>query len=255
MISPFKNTFDNAKLLSKYANIILFLSTFLIVLSFIVSSFSENNSKLITIIDSINCLLIIAYAVFEYLINNTFFEASIHRRCDFIDNSFNTSYSEENSSQYYSNDDLTSGIYKMAVNGFENVFFTYNISKLMLNGIWIKNIIIALIFISLGILGYNNTLILFIQLSLPVILVSQSIRHTAFVNRINRVYENYRRLFQDLRSYDSSDQKIPEMILNVIEYETTLSWGEVLLDSKLYNKMNSELSKKWETIKNKYNIK
>ena len=40
----------------------------------------------------------------------------------------------------------------------------------------------------------------------------------------------------------------------VLEYEGTISWANILLDEKIYNKMNEVLSKEWERIKQEYKV-
>ncbi|NKQ38336.1 MAG: hypothetical protein HF967_02455 [Methanosarcinales archaeon] len=252
---PFRNAFDYAKLYDKYANYVLWISTLLIIIAFLLKVFYPNLSYISNIINKVNCLFIVAYAVLNFITDYIFYKASYHKRLDFIDNSFNTSYSEENSSEYYSNDDIENGIYKLAVNSFENSLFTYIISKKMLIKIWIKNTLIALIFLVLAIFGYENTFVLLLQLALPILLLSKAIKLTIFVNRVNQVYENYRKLFQNIKSNRDNEFASPEILINVIEYEATLSWGSILLDSKIYNSMNDELSKAWEEIKIKYEIK
>ncbi len=252
---PFGNKFDNAKLYDKYANYVLWLSTLLIIIAFLLKVFYPDLSYISNIINKVNCLFIVAYAVLNFITDYIFYKASYHKRLDFIDNSFNTSYSEENSSEYYSNDNIENGIYKLAVNSFENSLFTYSISKKMLIKIWIKNTLIALVFLILAIFGYENTFVLLLQLTLPILLLSKAIKLTIFVNRINQVYENYRKLFQNLKNNSDNELANPEILINVIEYESTLSWGSVLLDSKIYYSLNDELSKVWEEIKIKYEIK
>jgi len=255
MLIPFKNSFDNAKSYDQYANIVLYVSSLILVGTFMIKTINPAWEPISNIINSINCFFIVAYAVLKFITNNTFYEASIHKRFDFVDNSFDTTFSEENSRNYYSNDNIEKGIYKMAVNGFENCLFTYNIAKCMLKSLWLKNIIIALLFIFFGIFGYNNAFVLLIQLSLPLLLLNQAIMHTLFVSRIDKVFESYRRMFQDLKNNNNKDNKNPEIIINVIEYESTISTGCILLNSKIYNKLNTVLSEKWEAMKLKYEIK
>lgn len=253
-IVPFKSSFDTAKIFAKYANYSLWISTILLVVAFYLQSLYPNYKSQIDTINIINCFFIIVFALLSILINITFYEASTKKRHDFIDNSFKTSYSEDNSHGYFSNDDIENGIYKMAVNGFENSFFSYNIAKKMLTPLWLKNIFIGFLFISLAITGYNKVFVMILQLTLPILLINQAIILTIFVTRINRINENFRRLFQDLKLDTNRDHKKPEILLNVIEYEATLSWGCILLDSKIYESLNPELSIKWEKIKNNYKI-
>ena len=252
---PFKNTFDNAKLYDNFANYALWISTILIIIAFLLKLVYPDLSYISNIINKVNCLFIVAYAVLNFITDYIFYKASYHKRLDFIDNSFNTLYSEENSSEYYSNDDIENGIYKLAVNSFENSLFTYNISKKMLIKVWIKNTLIALTFLILAIFGYENAFVLLLQLTLPILLLSKAIKLTIFVNRVNRIYENYRKLFQNLKTNRTNTLTTPEILINVIEYESTLSWGGILLDSNIYNSMNDKLSKIWNGIKDKYKIK
>lgn len=252
---PFRNKFDNAKLYDKYADYVLWFSTLLIIFAFLLKIIWPDLSYVSNIINKVNCLFIVAYAVLNFITDYIFYKASYHKRLDFIDNSFDTSYSEENSSEYYSNDDIENGIYKLAVNSFENSLFTYNISKKMLIRIWIKNSLIALVFLILAVFGYENAFVLLLQLTLPILLISKAIKLTLFVNRVNNVYENYRKLFQNLKNNSENELANPEILINVIEYEATLSWGSILLDSEIYDSINDELSKVWEEIKIKYEIK
>lgn len=251
---PFRNTFDNAKKYNRYADNVLISSTILLIVAFILPLINKSLESVSCLIKTLNCILILFYAGLDFMSNYTFFEASKHKRADFIDNSFGTSFSEDNSTEYFSNENIQNGYYKMAVNGFENSLFSYNISKLMLPNLWIKNAIIAILFIFIAIAGYNNAIILFLQLFLPVYLLSKAIKHTLFVNRVGKVFEDYRRLFQDLKDKPNKDFKTPEIIINVLEYETVYSWGCILLDSNIYNLKNDELSRKWEKIKSRYKI-
>ena len=125
----------------------------------------------------------------------------------------------------------------------------------MLKSLWFKNIVFITLFIFLALVGEKNAALLLIQLTLPLLLLNQSIKLSLYIYRIRRIYENYRRIFQDLNKINNKDYKNPEIIINVIEYESTLSWGGILLSTKKYNKLNPELSKKWEENKIKYGIK
>lgn len=58
--------------------------------------------------------------------------AANERRKGFIDNSLGTKLLEKPVLNYYDNDSIEKGPYKMLVNCYENCFFTYNIIKVML---------------------------------------------------------------------------------------------------------------------------
>ena len=213
---PFKNTFESAKTYAKYADWILYLSTGLIIIAFLLKKIYPNLANISSLINKINCLFILSYAVLDFITNYIFYKASYNKRLDFIDNSFNTSYSEENSSEYYSNDDIENGFYKLAVNSFENSLFTYNISKKMLKNIWIKNSLIALIFLTSAIFGFDNIFVLLLQLTLPILLLSKALKLTIFVNRVNKVYENYRKLFQNIKNNGGVEMANPEILIKLL---------------------------------------
>ena len=252
--NPYFGSFEQSKSFNKYAELTLWISTILLIVAFILKAYNPNWSKYSELMSNINCFFIISYAILSFIADNIFYQASIQRREDFIDNSFKTTIAEQRSVDYYTNDNIVAGIYKMAVNGFENSLFTYNISNKMTTSLWIKNVVFAILILLFAIFGYNNAFILLIQLTLPILLLQQAIKHTLFVYRIKRVYENYRRLFNDLRNESDSKLKRPEILLNVLDYETTLTYGAILLDSDIYNKLNSDLSAKWNNMKTEYKI-
>jgi hypothetical protein len=252
--NPFEGSFEHAKNLDNYANLSLWLSTIMLGVAFSIKSYNSQFSNVSDFIINLNCFFIIAFAVLNFIAEYIFYNASIKRRSDFIDNSFESSLSEYRSIEYYTNENIANGVYKMAVNGFENSLFTYHISKSMMKSKWLKNIIFAFLILLFAIFGFNNAFILLIQLSLPLLLFQQAVKHTLFVSRISRVYENYRRLFNDLKNNPDSKNKRPEIILNVLDYETTLTYGAILLDTNTYNKLNPALSEKWNRIKLEYNI-
>lgn len=252
--NPFKSTFEQSKDFSRYAEKTLWFSTILLVIAFILKEINPNWSNASELITNINCFFIVAYVIMSFISEMIFYQASIQRREDFIDNSFKTTLAEDRSKEYYTNDNIDSGIYKMAVNSFENSLLTYNIAKKMTTPLWLKNIIFVVLILTFTIFGYSSAFTMLIQLTLPILLLQQSIRHTLFVYRINRVFENNRRLFNDLKNANDSKSKRPVIILNVLDYETTLTYGSVLLSSKLYKELNPTISKKWEKLKREYNI-
>ena len=252
--NPFRSSFDQAKNFQKYSNLALWISAIILSVTFMIDTLSDELSHISEFLNAVNCFFILSFAVLSFISSNISFNASSTRRVDFIDNSFDSSYSENSSIEYYTNEDVISGIYKMAVNSFENSFFTLHIAEKMTKAMWLKNLIFALLILGFAIFGFNNAFILLIQLTLPILLIQEALNHTLFVYRINRVCENFRRLFNDLKDESNPEKKKPEIILNVLEYETTIASGSILLDSKIYEEYNDELSKKWAELKSEYNI-
>ena len=250
---PFKNKFDTAKKYDKISRYLLYTSTILLVVNFSLGHLTDFPSTIIRCIEIINCLVIILFSVFEFITYYIHFEAESHRREDFVDNSFASLIAENRTEGYYSNDNLKSGLHKMGVNNFESCFFSYNIAKKDLPCLWSKTILISLIFIAIAICGYDKWLIFIIHLSIPVVLLQQSIKYTLLVSRLKNVLGRYRNLFCSLKK-DKNEKNDSEIIRDIIEYEATIAWGNILLDEKTYNKMNATLSDEWEVLKKEYSI-
>jgi len=250
---PFKNKFDTAKKYDKISTCLLYISTILLIGNFILCKTTNIPTLIIRWIEIINCLTIISFSIVEFVMDYIHFEAEVHRREDLIDNSFASHFAEDRTAGYYTNDDLKSGLYKMGVNNFESCFFSYNIAKQDLTFLWLKSIILSLLFIFVGIAGYDEVLIFIVQLSIPVVLLQQSIKHTLFAIRLKNVLERYRTLFSNLKS-SKNKKNDSEIIRDILEYEATISWGNILLDEKTYNKMNTSLSDQWEKLKEEYSI-
>ena len=120
---------------------------------------------------------------------------------------------------------------------------------------WIKTGIISLIFIFCAISGFNEVAIFIIQLAIPLILVQQSIKSTLYVSRLKDVFTKYRTLFNNLKNNNKHKNFEAELVREILEYETTISWGNTLLDEKTYNQMNETLSAEWNKLKQEYSIK
>ena len=121
--------------------------------------------------------------------------------------------------------------------------------------LWLKSAFFAVLFIICAVIGYDKGIVIIIQLSLPIFVISQTIKHQRFVSRLKKIYENYRSVFDTLCNKKSISQNdYAKIVKEVLEYEGTISWANILLDEKIYNKMNEVLSKEWERIKQEYKV-
>jgi len=197
--------------------------------------------------------LIAFYIACEIVSGYFLFKAESRRRLDFIDNSFDTNLSGRRSEEYFTNSNLDPGLYKMAVNSFENALFSYNVSKRMLPNLVFKNLVIIFIFILAASLGEKQIVILIFQLSLPVILFQQLIKLWVYNVNTEIVLEEFQSLFEDLKTIEH-EKKSAKILRNIIHYESNISWGSVLLSSRIFNKINPTISNEWTTLKKEYRI-
>lgn len=252
-IVPYKKDFDLVSLVDKISNTILWssvvVSTATIVIVYLGIEQTIAN-KLITVLNSVICFLSVSYFLSDIFSNYLFQLAEAKRRDDFFDNSLYTNHSEENSNEYFTNDNINPGIKKMGINCFENSFFTKSIATAMLKPMVIKVVIVVLLFLFLALFTNNHLFTTALQVALPFTIIQQTVRLFIFKNRINSICKCFRQIF----TMHNKKTIYKSILHNVSNYETTLSWACIKLDSKLFDKMNDELSEKWNKIKAKCNI-
>jgi len=250
---PHQVSFDQVKKWRKFNDYNLIATTLIVIAIVILDKQPSPNVAIIDGLNAVNSLLIAFYIVCEMAISYFLFRAESKRRLDFIDNSFDTNLSGKRSEEYYTNSNLSPGLYKMAVNCFENVFFSYHISKRMVPVLLLKNLVIICVFIIAASLGEKQIVVLIFQLSLPVILFQQLIKIWVYNINTENVLNEFQSLFDDLKN-ETHEKKSAKILRNIIYYESNISWGSVLLSSSIFNKLNPALSIDWETLKQEYNI-
>lgn len=201
-------------------------------------------------IERIICIISIIYFVSEILFSNFFTVAEQHRIDDLIDNSLNSKIADENSENYYTNDNLKHNITKLGVNGFENVFFTKNISRKMYNAKFKIFITVVLIYFISIFFVEKDILVKILQLLLPLFIIKEFIQLILFRSRLEKIFNCYKQIFSSIKK----SEREPIIIHNIISYEKLLSTYNIQLDSKIFNKMNYKLSNEWNDLKKKYEI-
>jgi hypothetical protein len=250
--NPVRESFKLAKKIDSISFWLLLASALLTVINFFLNQ-NKNYVEYALIVNNVNTLLIIIYAITKFAINYIVFHTSFDKRSDFIDNSFGTNYSSNKSNKYYNNN-IESGILRMGANSFESCFFTYHLSLKSLTYKWLFNLITTAIIIGLAVQGYSSVLTMVLQLSLPIFLISDAINHSIFCLRMKYILDSFCRLYNDLLDETQNKNKEPEVILTVLNYETTLSTFNLLISEKIYNENNQAFSAKWNKLKEQYKI-
>lgn len=253
--NPIRESFKLAKKLDGLSFYILIASAILTLINFIFTNYIAELKYYAEIASNANTVIILLYAIIKFGINYIIFHTSFNKRADFIDHSFGTNYSADRSNRYYNNDTVEAGIMRMGANSFESCFFTYSLSIKSLKSKWIVNIAVIIFIISIALQGYNTVLSMVIQLTLPIFLISDAINHSVFCLRMKNILDSYCRLYNDLIGELDIKKKEPEIILLVLNYETTLATFNLLVSEQTYNKYNPKLSADWEKIKEQYKLK
>lgn len=241
---PYEKSYELVNKLSQSLNIILWLSTIVAVIILIVDNVFPQNTYSFTL-NVVLVLLSISYFFIEIIQRHLFHDAEFERKNDFIDNSLKLKLSEENSTGYFNNEDLKKGIYKLGVNCFESSFFTKSITKKMITKHLIQSGIVLLLIITLIFTVTDNLLIQILLLALPYSIANDTIKVYRLHKNTDTVFKQFTNIFTTVKK-----GKLDYLIIdNIINYEKSLSRAAILLDSKVFNKMNKHLSEKWNELK------
>lgn len=258
-IVPHQTAFDKAKKYDYWQSVALYISTFAALSIFILNLIQKSNSgfKLSCLIDISTILVSLsssAFLVLDLITNGVFYEGGKQKRIDLIDNSFGSNYSGQASTGYFNSQGVQSGIYKLGVHGFENSLFTSTVAKEMAAQKWRITIILSSILFLSVCFGNRELINSLLQLALFGTMYQQAIRLQQFSNRMSEVHSDFKLLFNSLKNIPDKESMKAEIIKNVLNYEAIHAWGCILMDSKIFNNVNTELSQKWEGMKRDYNI-
>ena len=249
---PFKIDYDLIKSLEKFASIILVISALISTCVLIIekNNFAISKETVIKILNASLGIISVVYFLLDIVQNYLFYKAEINRKNDFIDNSLNTKLSDKNSNEYFSNDNLEPGFFKLGVNAFENSFFSKMVSKSMIPKKIITSCLFVLLFLLVIFCTDQSTIISLFQIVLPFSVLQQTYKLYIFNSRINTVFDKFKFIFSNL----TKETQTALFVENIINYEKTLSWGGILLDSKKFDELNPVLSSEWEDIKKRFGI-
>ncbi len=254
--SPHYNPHKVTSLVRSFIDWIFWIVFILSCLPVISREFS-NSELCMTLLNIINIVSILLFFTLEIIVEYILFPQSEQkRRDDFLDNSFGSKFSSVNSVEYYSNENVSIGLYKAACNLFENSFFTYSLIK----ALTIRKIILpAFVLLFVWVLAYFGFNKVPLGLSILQVLFSANvlgnlIKHLILFNKLSIIHEKWIALFQihDFKQFPLHHQS---QIFHIwILYETILSRMQPSIPDNFFQKHNPNLSLEWKSMKNKYSI-
>ena len=181
--------------------------------------------------------------------------AANERRKGFIDNSLGTKLLEKPVLNYYDNDSIEKGPYKMLVNCYENCFFTYKIIKAMLPKMIAKNAILFILLLLFAYYGIKDNIVAipFLQLFLSSLFLIELIYHVLFFLRLKNLCDRFKQIFSFSKS--TKNKTIQDAVYMVLEYETTLAYNKSPNSNSVYKKLKDKLTEEWSSIKEYYDIR
>lgn len=256
---PHQKLFDFAQKLDKFQTIALLASTVFTLIHITLSSIPSKDASNIKCFDDIanglSTFFSLTFIILEVVVNYKFYKAEIEKRRDLIDHAFGKNYTGGKSTGYFNAQGVPIGIYKLAVHSFENSLYTNEVAKKMTFGKWSIAIILTAIFVLSACVGDKFIVNSVLQLGATGVLILQAVKLQLFANKIDDIHSDFKKLFTDLKDGSDKTVKEGEMVLCVLNYETTLSWASILTDSKIFNQLNQkELPDKWNAMKVDYQI-
>lgn len=209
------------------------------------------------ILNIVNIISILLFFTLEIIVEFILFPQSEQkRRDDFIDNSLGSKFSAANSIEYYDNDELSEGLYKAAVNLFENVFFTYSqIKDLTFKKIIFPTIVLIGVFV-LAFFGFKEVPI---SLSILQVLFSANVlgnitKHLILLNKLSCIQDNWVNVFQHEDFRNNANKYQASIYRYWLQYESVLSRFQPGIPEKTFKRMNPTLTVQWDKIKIQYSI-
>jgi hypothetical protein len=251
---PYK---DNYKFLDKcrfWENVLLVFVFLFSVAIPIIDAYISHLTTLLLIVGFANMLFIVSYYILNVATDIFIYPSTAFlRRKGFIDNSLGSKLLEKELIGYFSNDNISVGSYKLAVNCFENAFFTYNIAKAMTSYIITKNAVFSLFFMGCAYFGFSNSIVALpiLQIFISVLFLTQLIHHLNFTSKLKSLNEKFRFLFE--RKLEKNDLSHP--IFFILDYETILAYNKSPLSNRVFKRLNDSLTIEWEKVKERYDIK
>lgn len=252
---PFETNYDQIKKLEKSAFILLIISALLVIATWAFKKFFCQDiinqfSSLIEIAKVVSYTSMVGYLVINLLTKILFHNVEKRKRNDLIDNSFGTTYSDENTNGYYNNEETANGIKKLALNSYESSFHTENTLKYMLYKNLIVLVLMCIPFIlSVFTKGGSDIVRLLFEISIPLTLISQFIMMLIFYLNVSEINERFKIELTNIGAEKLNEKDIPKLIIPVMEYYSIKSWANTNLDSEIFKKYNDTISEKWEQRK------
>ena len=222
----------------------------------IVKDINLNSDSNIVIITSI-LLIVFLYSTDKYIqyLKDT---GEGIRRKGLLDNSFGTKFYTDESKGYYNNTDMNNDTEKLLANVHESAFYTQEILKSML----FKQVIFVVLWVSLLVvlstIGLNNFSfsLNILDFFLSYVLIDKLLEMFSLKRVAEKTTDEACSYWSRKESdYMYNEKSIAEILNITLDYETSISSVKFILNSKIKDRLNDALTKRWGEIRKRYNIK
>lgn len=196
-------------------------------------------------------LLPIIYFMFEFIDDHfLWYVAEKTRRKLWMSDGYAKLFCKDYTEEYYNNT-IPASILRLAANSFESAFFTTQISKKMLLGSIIKIVFAITAFLTVCLSQCDYRLIaLLAQIIFSGRILLGACKLVIFYFRVQRIYDEM------FRSFITNECALRKKYLHhffdlMIEYECLKSFYQLRLSSRIFKKMNAQLTVEWDSIQRK----
>ncbi|MDF2039362.1 MULTISPECIES: hypothetical protein [Cytobacillus] len=178
------------------------------------------------------------------------------RRVHLLTNSFNVPLDNERTNKYYNNE-LDPSLLKLGANIFENSLFAQRVTHQMAKKERIKVGLFIVVFVVA--LMYRTTEIELISILAQTLFASTLIpaylRLEVLHYKNKAIFDCLHDIFLLHNQSNENDERLSAKLLDCfVKYESAKAYSGVKQDSKVFHKINPEVTVEWEEIKRSLNI-
>lgn len=179
------------------------------------------------------------------------------RRVHLLTNSFNVPLDNERTNKYYNNE-LEPSLLKLGANIFEDSLFAQRVTQEMAKRERIKVILFVLVFVVA--LMFRTTEMELISILAQTLFASTLIpaylrlevlhfKNKAIFDSLHDIF-----LLHSQRTSDDNERLSAKLLDCFVKYESAKAYSGVKQDSKIFHKINRQVTLEWEEIKRNLNI-
>ena len=247
---PYEISYTRLKRCRSIETVLLWITLVIPIILVIIPYIVVNGRNCTDLFNILSYISIISYALL-YIIVEIIMQPMVasSRRKGFIDNSLGSHFLNKPVTNYYDNDTIDLGPYRMLVNCFENWFFTYRLVKATLLKEVLFSSLAFLFLLFFAFYGFGNYRFAMplLQLFLSTSFFIKTVYHIIFYFRLSALYKRFKEYFS--RTKVSKKEIIQEAFFMVLEYESTLAYNKSEISDAVYKKMNLELTEDWNNMK------
>ncbi|WBX96037.1 hypothetical protein [Chryseobacterium gambrini] len=219
---------------------------------------TEQMKLIIGFSNTVNIISMIVFFFLELLVEVVMIPiADDKRRDDFLDNSIGSRFSLRQSVDYYDNDEVSKGLYKVAVNMFENCYFTHSLVKKLTFKRTVIPFIVMLAILVFAYYGFNQEstiAVILLQLLFSATIFGNLVKHIVLLVKLNQIEKDWTALFNKQNFKTNPEAEASIIYRNWLNYETLHSRIPASIPDKVYNKLNPQLTNDWIALKAQFNI-